>query len=293
MMATPVSAEGTSLWPTLAAVAHSIRFIDAGGIRTRILEAGDGSEAVIFLHGSAGHLEAYTRNIEAHARHFRTISVDMLGHGFTDKPDRDYDIADYCSHLIDVMDALGIARTHLSGESLGGWVAAAFAARHPERVGRLILNTPGGLTADLAVMERQKELGYKAVDEPNRDNVRTRLEWLMADPTVVTPDLVDMRYRIYSQPGFAQTMRHILSLQDMGPRLRNMLDNDDLRAIAAPTLVIWTDHDPTGAVEVGERFAEFIPDARLIVMEHCGHWPQFEDPATFNQVHIDFLRGAA
>jgi 2-hydroxy-6-oxonona-2,4-dienedioate hydrolase len=72
-----------------------------------------------------------------------------------------------------------------------------------------------------------------------------------------------------------------------------MLDNDDLGAIAAPALVIWTDHDPTGAVEVGERFAEFIPDARLIVMEHCGHWPQFEDPATFNRVHIDFLRGAA
>jgi 2-hydroxy-6-oxonona-2,4-dienedioate hydrolase len=292
-MTASTRSEAAALWPTLAAVEHSIHFIDAGGVRTRVLDAGDGPETVIFLHGSAGHLEAYTRNVEAHARFFRTICIDMLGHGYTDKPDRDYDIADYCTHLIDVMDALGIARAHLSGESLGGWVAAAFAARHPDRVVRLVLNTPGGLTADLAVMERQKELGYKAVDEPSRENVRKRLEWLMADPEIVTPDLVEMRFRIYTQPGFARAMRHILSLQEMGPRLRNMLDNDDLRAIAAPALVIWTDHDPTGAVEVGERFAQYIPDARLIVMEHCGHWPQFEDPATFNRVHIDFLRGAA
>ena len=188
------------------------------------------------------------------------------------------------------MTALGIERAHLSGESLGGWVAAAFAARTPERVGRLVLNTAGGLEANQAVMDRQKELGYAAVDEPSRDNVRKRLEWLMADPATVTSDLVDMRFQIYTQPGFARAMRHILALQEMDFRRRNMLDDAVLRTIAAPTLVIWTDHDPTGAVAVGERFADVIPDARLAVMENCGHWPQFEDPATFNALEISFLQ---
>jgi len=281
--------EQTSLWATLAELAHAIRFIDAGGVRTRLLEAGSGNETVIFLHGSAGHLEAYTRNIEAHAQHFRTIAIDMLGHGFTGKPDFDYAISDYCRHLKDVMDSLGIHRAHISGESLGGWVAAAFAALYSDRIGRLVLNTAGGLTADRAVMERQKELGYKAVDEPNRETVRKRLEWLMADPATVTPDLVDIRYKIYSQPGFARTMRHILALQEMDFRRPNMLDDETLRHIEARTLVIWTDHDPTGAIEVGERFARTIPDARLVVMEHCGHWPQFEDPATFNRHQIAFF----
>lgn len=290
-MTVQVQADQTSLWPTLANVAHAVRFIDAGGVRTRILEAGVGTDAILLLHGSAGHLEAYTRNIEEHAKHFRTIAVDMLGHGFTDKPDHDYTIADYCKHLADVMTTLGIERAHLSGESLGGWVAAAFASQNPERVGRLVLNTAGGLTADQAVMDRQKELGYKAVDEPSRDNVLKRLEWLMADPTTVTPDLVDIRFKIYTQPGFARAMRHILALQEMDFRRSNMLDDHLLRTIKAPTLVIWTDHDPTGAVEVGQRFAAGIPDARLFVMENCGHWPQFEDPATFNALEISFLRG--
>jgi 2-hydroxy-6-oxonona-2,4-dienedioate hydrolase len=62
-------------------------YLDAGGVRTRYLHAGDPSKpALVFLHGSGGHAEAYVRNLEAHAEHFSTWSIDMLGHGYTDKP---------------------------------------------------------------------------------------------------------------------------------------------------------------------------------------------------------------
>lgn len=280
-----------SLWPELASGEFSLRYVDAGGIRTRALEAGRGPETLIFLHGSGGHLEAYTRNVLAHAERFRVFAIDMLGHGFTDKPDRDYEMPDYVAHLRDFCDAVGAERVHLSGESLGGWVAGKFALAYPERVGKIVLNTCAGLTKDVTVMGRIKELSLKAVREASHETVRTRLEWLMHDPKTVTDDLVEMRYKIYTQPGFARTMEHIMCLQDLGPRLRNMFDDEQLRRIQAPALVVWTSHDPTGAVEVGERFAREIPDGRLVVMQDCGHWPQFEDAPTFNRHSLEFLTG--
>ena len=63
--------------------------------------------------------------------------------------------------------------------------------------------------------------------------------------------------------------------------------------IRTPTLVVWTSHDPTATPEEGAQIANMIPGAQFIVMNQCGHWPQYEDAPLFNQVHIDFLLGRA
>ena len=280
------------LWPQLATGSFSLGYIDAGPIKTRVMRSGETGDPVLLLHGIGGHLEAYNRNILAHGEHFQAAAIDMIGHGFTDKPDRDYELPDYVEHVRDVCDALGFERVHVSGESLGGWVAVKFALAYPERVNKLVLNTAGGLTANPTVMAAIRDKTLAAVAGASYETVKTRLEWLMHDPASVTPDLIDMRYAIYTQPGFLDTMKRIMCLQDTEIRQRNLITDEDLRAIRAKTLVVWTTHDPTGAVEVGERFARTIPDAELFVMDHCGHWPQFEDAATFNARHIAFLRGA-
>lgn len=278
------------LWTDLANGEFSLRFVDVQGVRTRCLAAGNPqSPPLILLHGSGGHLETYQRNILAHAAHFRVYAIDMLGHGFTDKPDHDYEIDHYVDHLIAFCDTMKIGRFRLSGESLGGWVAARTAIRYPDRIEKLVLNTAGGLTADPVVMERLRTLSMNAVRNPDREAVKKRLEWLMHDKSVVTDDLVEMRYRVYTQPGAEKMMEHIMCLQFMDIRRRNMIPVEDLRKITAPTLVLWTDHDPTGKVEVGETFCREIPDARLVVMENCGHWPQYEDAETFNRLHLAFL----
>ncbi len=279
------------LWPEIASGGVRLGFVDAGGIKTRYIEAGDGAsaEAVVFIPGTGGHLEAFTRNLLPHAEHHRTIALDMIGHGYTDKPDHDYEIRHYVQHLLDVCDALAIARIHLHGESLGGWIAAQFAIDHPERVATLTLNTAGGLNTDPAVMKRVYDVTMKAVAEASLETVRARLEWLMHDPARVTDDLVELRHRIYTQPGFLRAMEHILCLQNMDIRMRNVLTEERLARITAPTLVIWTDHDPTAPVATGERFVTAIPDARLVVMDDCAHWPQWEKADEFNLLHLAFL----
>ena len=82
-----------------------------------------------------------------------------------------------------------------------------------------------------------------------------------------------------------------MALQDPEIRKRNMITDDDLRAIRAEALVVWTTKDPSGPVDEGRRIASLIPNGYLEVIENCGHWPQYEDAATFNRIHLDHLLG--
>lgn len=279
-----------SIWSDLQGVAFRQGYIDAGGIRTRYLLTGEEhSEVLVFLHGFGGHAEAYVRNLAAHGRHFRTYSIDMVGHGYSDKPDVPYEIPVYVRHLAAFLDAIGAESVRLSGESLGGWVAGSFAIEHPSRVRRLALNTMGGATMNPEVMRTVREKTLAAAQAP-RQFTRQRLEWLMADTSRVHDDLVECRTRIYEQPGYAHAVENGTVLYEAEVRQRWLMDEARVSRIRAPTLVLWTTKDPTAGPDVGRKIASAIPDAEFRLMENCGHWPQFEDPETFNALHLAFMR---
>lgn len=285
-------AEHESVWSDLQGVAFSQGYLDAGGVRTRFLHAGDADKpTLVLLHGSGGHAEAYVRNLESHSEYFSTWSIDMLGHGYTDKPGHPLEVRHYVDHLHAVLDTIGADRIHLSGESLGGWVASRFAVDHPDRLNRLVLNTAGGSQADPEVMARIITLSMAAAEDPSWDTVSARIKWLMADKSKDYADIVASRQRVYRQPGFVAAMRDIMALQEPDIRARNLMTPADYGAITAPTLVLWTSDDPTADVSEGRRISEMIPGARFEVMAGCGHWPQYEDPKTFNRLHLDFLLG--
>ena len=259
----------------------------------RVLEAGPRDAApLLFLHGVNGHAETYIRNIGAHAADFHVCALDFVGHGLSDKPlDRSYEIATYVDHVLAFMDTIGAARAHISGESLGGWVATKLAGAHPERVNKLVLNTPGGLNAEPEVMARLKTMTLDAVTEPTREKVRKRLEWLFKDPAMVPDDLVEMRFQIYSQPGYKEVTERILCLQEMEVRQRNMVREEDLRRLTMPTMLVWTTADPIAGVDVGYWTDSHIPNSYFVLMEESGHWPQYEQAELFNKEHLAFLAG--
>ncbi len=281
---------GPAIWPQLMDTAFAQRFVDAGGVRTRVIEAGTGP-ALVLLHGTGGHAEAYARNVASLSRRFRVIVYDLLGHGWTAKPDEPYTLDAYERHLAELLDALGIERAHLSGESLGGWVAAWFAAHRPERVDRLVLTTPGNVTSKPETMRAIRESTLRAVTEASWDSVRARLEWLFAPATrdLVTDELVAVRHAIYTQPGAERAMRNVLVLQDPEVRARYAWEPGWCGAIRAPTLIVWTSDDPTGDLPEGELLAGWIPGARLVVIDGAGHWPQWERPEAFDALHVEFL----
>ena len=281
----------TPVWVALGAVRHTVDYLDVGPWRTRVLQAGAG-EPLVLMAGTGGHLEAYAHNIAPLAEHFRVIAYDYPGHGYTTHATADLELSDYVEHLVGLLDALGVERPHLTGESLGGWVAVKFAAAHPDRTGRILLNTPGGTMARPEVMTRIRTLSQAAADNPTDANIRARLEWLMASPETVTDELVAIRRTIYGRPGFAESMKHILCLQDPDVRRRNLVSDAELAAVPNGALVVWTSDDPSGPAGVGMDMAEKIPDGRFEYIAGAGHWPQWEQRETFNKLALGFLTGA-
>jgi len=265
-------------------------YLNAGGVRTRYLRTGeDGLPTLLLLHGFGGHAEAYVRNLAAHGQYFRSFAIDMLGHGWTDKPDQPYTIDAYVDHVLCFLNALGVKRAFISGESLGGWVAATLAGEYPDRVERLGLNTMGGATMDVAVLDTVRTRTMAAAEHP-RQHTRGRLEWLMADPAAVNEDLVECRTRLYELPGMIDAVRRGCVLYEPQTRLQYLMTDQRLSRIQAPTIVIWTTKDPTASPEVGERIARAIPNSRYHLMQNCGHWPQWESAAEFNRLHLEFMR---
>ncbi len=274
------------------------RFRDAAGWRTRSIEAGEG-DAVILMGGLTGHAEAFLRNIvPLSERGLRVYAIDALGHGLTARPtDVTYHMPVFTEHLIGFLDAIGAERAHLVGQSLGGWTALYTALKHPDRVGRLVSVTGAGLLlSDAARVEESKRVHAqvqsvtaKAAAAPTRESVRERLEWLMVDPSVVTDELVECRYRYYTLPGTEEALAKLVAEQPSEANRAHMIGEEDLARITHPTLVLWTDHNPTTPAEVGRRASRILPDASFDMITGAGHWPMFEQPEQFNRIVGDFL----
>jgi 2-hydroxy-6-oxonona-2,4-dienedioate hydrolase len=283
----------STIWLDLTPTAFHLDYVDVNGVRTRALTAGDGPD-VVFTHGTSGSLEAFARNVSAHVdAGFRVHAIDLLGHGYSAKPDFTYEIPRYVEHLVGYLDVAGVARAHLAGESLGGWVSARLAVDAPERVASLQLIAAGGTKANPPVMERIKRTTTEAVLSDDRSLTRDRLRLLHHDPDrSSTEELVDVRYRYYHLPEFQKNLSNLLCLQEMEIRERNLLTPAQLGAITAPTLVVWGMENPFGDVPEARLMHEAIPGSRLELFAECGHWPQHEHAHRYNDLSIAFIRSS-
>ena len=282
-----------SLWLDL--LGTEIRFVPTKSFGTiRIAEAGKGNpETIIFLHGINGHLEAYAKNLIPLSKDFHVVAFDYVGHGLSSKPLLDYTPVLLAEQLGELMDALGIEKAHLSGESLGGWVSGHFAAAHPERVGRLMLNTAGGIPivtekgrADLAHFIA---LNQRNIDNtPTYESVQARLNWLMHPNNhhLVNDELINLRLRIYLQP----------ESRAMLPRLNAMLEHHDeylipLEKLPAGTLFLWTHDNPIHDTESVKAAHAQVPGSLLyFVKGESAHWPQYEQVDEFNALTTQFFK---
>ena len=279
----------STIWAELAGTDLTLDHVDAGGVPTRSLRTGAGEEHVVFLHGTSGHLEAFTRNLRAHGEHYRCHAIDMLGHGYTGKPDFPYEIARYRDHLLAYLDAQGIEKAHIVGESLGGWVGARAAIDDPDRIASLQLLCAGGTVANPEVMARIRTSTRRAVETDDIELTRSRMRLLMADPADATEELVEVRHAIYHQPDFVVNIDNLLCLQDLETRLRNVLTPEDLAQITVPTLVVWGRDNPFGDVPEAAAMHAAIPGSELVLFDACGHWPQHEKATEYNELSLAFL----
>ena len=281
-----------SVWSDLYATEFRQGWVDAGGLKTRFIEAGSpDNPPLIMLHGTAGSWENFCLNVAAHVEHFHCFAFDMIGSGLTDKPDFDYETQHYVKHLCDFMDAMKIGRANLIGLSLGARVASRFAIDHPQRIDKLVLLSA---TAYFPAREIQKNIGASrsaATQNPTWENVREIFKELVHDESSVPDDLVALRLAIYSRPEMKKAMGHILALLEPEVYNRNRIPDDDWRKLKAPTMIVAAvDHDDV-FLETARVISKLIPNAQVLEVKGVSHWPQLEEPEVFNRRSLEFLLG--
>lgn len=294
----PLAPEGgyRSIWMYLKQLSFSQRYltvtVNGRPVCTRLAESGDPAKPhVVLLHGTGGHWETFAPNLAALSEHFHCIAIDMIGNGFTDKPDFDYEIPVYVEHVLAVMDSLGIERAHLVAMSLGAWVAAAIAVSHPGRADRLILMSPAGKEASAANMARIRAERTKAVNEPTWESLHAVFAHLIADERNRLPDLIGLRQAIYQREDTRATIDRLLILQDPDVRDRNLIPEAGWRSMASPVTVVASGRDHGVYQETATSIAKLIPNATVLEMPDVRHWPHFEDPEVFNAAAVAFLAG--
>jgi 2-hydroxymuconate-semialdehyde hydrolase len=259
----------------------------AAGIRTNCHDAGSG-RPVVLLHGSGPGVTAWANwrlTLPALAGTRRVVAPDLVGFGYTDRPPGyRYGLDGWVTHAVGLLDALGLDRVDLVGNSFGGGLALALAIRHPARIRRLVLMGAVGvrfpITAGLDAV-----WGY----EPSVEAMRRLLDLFAFDRGRIDDALVRSRYEASVRPGTQEAFAAMFP----APRQRWVdalaSDEADIARLPHRTLVVHGREDQVIPPSNAERLLALIPDAQLHVFGRCGHWTQIEHAARFNRLVAEFL----
>jgi pimeloyl-ACP methyl ester carboxylesterase len=274
-----------------------------GEFATRTIEMGrENPDKLVLMHGVGGHAEAYARNLRRLGEKHHAIAIDLLWHGLSGKPPFTVDMLPmYARQYIDLLDDLGVEKAAIEGESLGGWIALWTALHHPDRVTKIILNTTAGVrwNRDKVKIDEAsgtnllRERSLLAINNPTRETIQKRLEWLMASPDRVTEELIDLRYALYTRPDTNAALKNVFANSFLrGPEARHFIDEDQLATLTVPAFALWSDKNPGAGADVGERLASLIPGSSHYCIRDAGHWPQWEQAEDHDRVVNAFLAGA-
>ncbi len=279
-----------SIWSHLSTVAFQQDWIDVAGVKTRYVHAGSKeSPALVMLHGTGGTWEAYMATLGPLSKHFNCFAIDFMGSGYSDKPRRDYQIGDYVEQVSGFMAAVGVQKASLIGISLGAWVAVRFASTHPEKTEKVVLNAPFGLADDAEEIGGIITRRGRAYDDPSWENIKKIFEALFYRKDKCIDDLVALRQATYKTPEAKAVAEHVLAV--LGPKYLhdNLITEEECRKIKAPVMVVESLKDRPLFRNTAKRLGELLPNTVPLTLDEVGHWPQFEDPETFNKASIDFL----
>jgi len=263
------------------------RFININNFRLHYVFEGSGPP-LILLHGGGTWLYSFHKNIPALTRHFSVYAMDIPGHGYTRDLNREvtYDFETVCDATCQFMDAMKIEKAHIAGHSWGGGWAIYFAGKHPERVLKLVLMDASGIN-------RHERLAWELLKYPvigeilthllTRYSVKRGLRLSFYDQSLVTDELVEMVHAPLKNRDNRNAQLLYSRNLDWGKTISVLPD------IRIPSLIIWGKQDRYIDVKFGIKMQQLMPDARILIIDACGHSSHNECPETVNRLITDFL----
>ena len=285
MHGTPITESGTSRFVRIKE--------DDLDLQLHFNDAGSGDETVVMLHGSgpgASGWANFNRNVEPFVTAgYRVVLMDFPGWSKSDSIISKDSRSDLNARALKgLMDAIGLSKAHLIGNSMGGHSAVAFALANPDRIGKLVLM--GGGTGGVSSFVPMPAEGIKLIGalyrEPTIENLKRMMNVFVYDTSSLTEEMLETRltnmlaHREHLENFIRSIEINPKQFPDVGPRLGE---------INAPALVIWGRDDRFVPLDTGLRLLAGIKDAQLHVFSRCGHWAQWEHANTFNRLVLDFL----
>src|SRR5215469_10646415 len=252
------------------------REIEAGGLRLRYVELGEGASVpVLLLHGFGADLNTWMFTQPALADGRRVIALDLPGHGGSTKELRGADAESFAAILGQAADALGVARMHLVGHSMGGGIAISFALRQPERVATLSLIAPASLGPEIngAFID-----GF--VRAARRREAAEVLGLLVHDPALVSRTMVEDVLRYKRLDGVTSALSRIAEEWFPGGVQREVL-GEVVAALKPPAQIIWGRDDRIITVAHAEALASRLP---VHIFDQTGHLPHMEKANEVNRL---------
>ena len=252
-------------------------------------------EPLVLIHGYGAGMWVWEKQIDILSRFYRVYALDLIGHGFSDRPKIAYTPDAYIHFLKDFMDGVGIDKATLIGNSMGGGIAWAMAIFFPERVERLILINcvpPDVLDQvrnesfrTLVAIKDIPLLPYLVIASRNRSSIKWILKECVSNVKLITPEVLNRQYQLSKIKRTPWVLYSTFKNAKEGLKLK-----DHLSRIYHPTLFIWGERDLIFPPSVGENLHQTIRGSKLQMIEKSGHIPMWETPDEVNRIIFSFLK---
>jgi pimeloyl-ACP methyl ester carboxylesterase len=251
-------------------------------------------EPIVLIHGYGAGMWVWEKQVEILSRFYQVYALDLIGHGFSDRPRISYRPETYLHFLKGFMDGVGIREATLIGNSMGGGIAWGMAILFPERVRRLILinSAPPDVLKQvrnnsfliLAAVRRLPMLPRLVIASRDQASVKQVLEECVFDTGRITPEVLNRQWQLLKIKGTTWVLYSTLRQAEDALKFKNHLSE-----ISVPTLIVWGEKDLIFPLSVGESLHRAIPGSTWRVIERSGHIPMWETPAEVNEAILSFL----
>ena len=263
------------------------RYIDVDGINTHYYEAGAG-EALILLHGGGAGADSFGNwrgCLNSFAEHYHVYAVDMVGFGFTDKPDpTDYSYIQQArnGHIIALIETLGLASVNLIGNSMGGTTSMGVAIERPDLVNKLVLMGSAGVRAPITD-ELKSIMNY----DYTTDGMLRIVRGLTNPDFRFDEELVNYRHGLSIQDDTKQAYNAVMGwIREQGGLY---YEEDYISRVTQETLVVNGKLDKVVPLSSAYKLLELIENSWGYILPGCGHWAMIEKPVEFTAATLSFL----
>jgi pimeloyl-ACP methyl ester carboxylesterase len=270
---------------------YSSQYITLGGYSHHYIDTGGDKPVILLLHGFASDLDVYIRVIPELAKTYRVLAIDSLGFGKTAKPTGEtYSLTLYAKLMAEFIDKINVGKMMVVGHSMGGKIAMVLTVLYPHLVSKLVLVDTDGFFKvpffmQLGSLKLMKPIIFKLIG--SRSFIKQTLKSVYVNHALITEELIDRNVEMVADPATREAMvsmnanYYLNDLTRTGYRKR-------LSELKLPILIIWGDTDKFVATKYAAVANRELPNSQLVIIKHCGHVPQYEQPEAFLQALKSF-----